>query len=105
MSLSFFRNTSGECPHNKFWNECGDTCHDFCVQMCPKMIGLCEPRCECPSGMVPSPVNTDLCVARAEACSDMNFFGLSTFITNTTSPPTPLTTTAQRGFQNEKFQN
>ena len=78
------------CPHNKIWNECGDTCHDFCVQMCSKLIGLCEPRCECPFGMVPSPVNTDLCVARAEACSDMITF---------TSPPIPLTTTAQRGFQ------
>ena len=50
----------------------------------------CEPRCECPEGMVPSPANNDLCVSPTEACSD---------IITTTSPPIPLTTTAQRGFQ------
>ena len=50
----------------------------------------CEPRCECPEGMVPSPANADLCVSQAEACSDM----ITTPSPPTTVAPTLVSTTA-----------
>ena len=84
------------CPHNKIWNECGNSCRDsYC---CPGVVCdelactlACEPRCECPEGMVPSPANSDLCILIDEACSDV--------VTTPTPPTTPLL-----GFQNTVIQ-
>ena len=84
----------GGCPHNKIWNECGNSCNDsYCVcdDTCGDLVCTmaCEPRCECPEGMVPSPANADLCVSPAEVCSDM----ITTPSPPTTVAPTPIWTT------------
>ena len=88
----------GGCPHNKIWNECGNSCNDsYCVcdDTCGDLVCTmaCEPRCECPEGMVPSPANADLCVSPAEVCSDM----ITTPSPPTTVAPTPIWTTAGSG--------
>ena len=58
-----------ECPNNKVWNSCGNSCKDFyCCpdEECypPPCAPGCNPRCECPSGMYPSPWDFDLCVTK-----------------------------------------
>ena len=87
------------CPHNKIWNECGNSCEDsYCCPgvACDEMpcTLACEPCCECPEGMVPSPANSDLCVSIDEACSD---------VVTTPRPPTH-PTTPLLGFQNTVIQ-
>ena len=67
-----------ECPNNKVWNLCGNSCKDFyCCpdEECfpPPCAPGCNPRCECPSGMYPSPWDFDLCVTKVGVWKDFTF--------------------------------